>query len=219
MSEQMATTTTATVSEAKGKTRIFPIGFALFAMFFGAGNLIFPLAIGVTAGQNLPYAVIGFLLTGVGVPFLGLFATSLFEGDYEAFFNRLGKIPALLVISFLMLIIGPLSAMPRTEVVTYQTIKLFLPAGLNSGVVFSLLYCGLMFLFTYRETKMMTILGFVLSPVKLMGLSILILVGIFFGYSSMPTSDSVVSTMGGSLFTGYNTMDLLATFFFCSICK
>src|SRR5574337_150861 len=109
------------------KSKVIPIGFALFAMFFGAGNIVFPLAIGAQAGQNLIYAILGFLVFGVGAPFLGLYATSLFHGNYENFFNRLGKMPAFLVISFLMLVIGPLSAMPRTEVVTYQTIKPFIP--------------------------------------------------------------------------------------------
>src|SRR3989338_11559571 len=103
-------------------------GFALFAMFFGAGNMIFPLQIGVILGQQLTYAVVAFLISGVGVPFLGLFAVSLYEGDYWQFFSRLGKIPAFLIITFLVLILGPLFVVPRTEIVTYHTLQPFLPS-------------------------------------------------------------------------------------------
>lgn len=196
-------------------SKVLPIGFALFAMFFGAGNIVFPLAIGAQAGQNLLYAILGFLVFGVGAPFLGLYATSLFHGNYENFFNRLGKIPAFLVITFLMLIIGPLSAMPRTEVVTYQTIKPFLPY-LNN-VWFSVIYCGLVFILSYKETRFMNILGYVLSPVKLISFTALIILGITFAHGSVITNIPAKETLMDAVINGYNTMDLLAAFFFCSI--
>ena len=66
-------------------------GLALFAMFFGAGNMIFPLQLGVTSGQHFITAIIGFVITGVGFPFLGLFSVSLYEGNYWQFFNVIGN--------------------------------------------------------------------------------------------------------------------------------
>src|ERR1700730_16150882 len=89
---------------------VIATGMALFAMFFGAGNIVFPLHLGANSGQNITHTMLGFLLAGVGVPFLGLLATSLFNGDYQAFFGRLGKYPSFLIITFLMVIIGPLAA-------------------------------------------------------------------------------------------------------------
>jgi len=208
-------TTIASTSPLK-RTSVVPIGLALFAMFFGAGNLVYPLALGVEAGQNLPYAMTGFLIMGVGVPFLGLYATSLFAGNYEAFFERLGKLPAFLVITFLILIIGPLSAMPRTETITYQTVAPFLPHYFNH-LMFSAIYCGLVFLLSYKQTRMMDILGYILSPVKLVTFATLIALGLAIAYAPLHIEQTGMATLSNALQTGYSTMDLLATFFFCSI--
>lgn len=84
------------------KKMVIATGLALFAMFFGAGNIIFPLYLGANAGQNFWPTLVGFIIGGVGVPFLGLYATSLYQGDYWAFFGRLGKIPAFLLITLLI---------------------------------------------------------------------------------------------------------------------
>lgn len=210
---QLATSIPQTTT--KSWSKVIPIGFALFAMFFGAGNIIFPLAIGAQSGQNLIYAILGFLLFGVGAPFLGLYATSLFQGNYEAFFDRLGKVPAFLVITFLMLVIGPLSAMPRTEVVTFQTIKPFLPFLDNTW--FSAIYCGVVFLLCYKETRFMNVLGYFLSPIKLISFTALIILGVTLAHGGVSTNLSAKATMIDAIINGYNTMDLLAAFFFCSI--
>src|SRR3989338_11074542 len=113
--------------KAKSLTVIIPTGFALFAMFFGAGNLIFPLQIGVSSGQQIYYALIAFLISGVGFPFLGLFAVSLYEGDYWKFFDVIGKPLAFMVITFLILIICFTVAAPRTELVVYDTLTENIP--------------------------------------------------------------------------------------------
>ncbi len=99
---------------------IITTGMALFAMFFGAGNILFPLFLGANAGQNIVITALGFLIAGVGVPFLGLIATSLYQGNYHNFFARLGKMPGFLMISFLIIIIGPLAAMVSTEAITFN---------------------------------------------------------------------------------------------------
>ncbi len=212
---QLATSMSRSPTITKSWSNVLPIGFALFAMFFGAGNIVFPLAIGAQAGQNIVYAILGFLLFGVGAPFLGLYATSLFHGNYEAFFNRLGKIPAFAVITFLMLIIGPLSAMPRTEVVTFQTIKPFLPFLDNAW--FSAIYCGLVFILSYKETRFMNVLGYVLSPIKLVSFTALIILGFTMAHGGIATNLTAKATFTDAVINGYNTMDLLAAFFFCSI--
>ena len=106
---------------------IITTGLALFAMFFGAGNVLFPLHLGANAGQHILPTMWGFLLIGVGVPFLGLLATSLFNGSYHDFFGRLGKYPAFILTTFLMILIGPLVAIPRTEATTFHAILPFYP--------------------------------------------------------------------------------------------
>ncbi|GAB4393019.1 MAG: branched-chain amino acid transport system II carrier protein [Gammaproteobacteria bacterium] len=215
----MSTTLTSsdTTNHALPASKVLAIGFALFAMFFGAGNLVFPLALGAHAGQYLGYAVAGFLIFGVGAPFLGLFATALYHGDYMTFFNRIGRIPGIVFVTFLILIIGPLSAMPRTEVITYQTFKPFLPSSYDSHVWFSAIYCGLMFLMSYREAKIIDILGKYLSPIKLLTFFTLVVVGLMMVHNPATTSDYAKHVLTQAIVTGYGTMDLIASFFFCSI--
>lgn len=196
---------------------IIATGLALFAMFFGAGNIVFPLFLGANTGQNISASMFGFLLGGVGVPFLGLMATSLFQGDYHAFFSRLGKIPAFLLISFLMIIIGPLAAMPRTEATTFNSLLPYLPSSLQNNLTFSLLYCSIVFVLAYRETKIVNILGLFLSPVKILSFTCLVFAGLWWSEPSVLSAASSAEAFQKALSHGYNTMDLLATFFYCSV--
>lgn len=195
---------------------IITSGLALFAMFFGAGNIIYPLALGASAGDHIVYVIIAFLISGIGLPFLGLFATSLYHGNYWDFFSRLGKIPAFLLIGFLILIIGPLGAIPRTETVTYHTLEPFLPNFITNIYVFSGLYCGLLFLLTYRHTEVIDIIGRILSPIKLSLFGILIVAGLWGSHDILVNSNPISTSVKAALVDGYSTMDLLATFFFCT---
>lgn len=196
---------------------IIATGLALFAMFFGAGNIVFPLYLGANTGQNIVATILGFLLGGVGVPFLGLMATSLYNGDYHAFFARLGKAPAFMLITFLMVIIGPLAAMPRTETTTFNSLLPYLPNFLQNNTVFSLIYCALIFILAYRETKVVNILGLFLSPVKIISFSCLVAFGLFFASPSIESTQSFSDAFRQAMSHGYNTMDLLATFFYCAV--
>ena len=63
-------------------------GFAMFAMFFGAGNVVFPLSLGLMAQDKNIYAIVGLLITAVGVPFIGLMSMTLFNGNYKHFFEK-----------------------------------------------------------------------------------------------------------------------------------
>lgn len=196
---------------------IITTGLALFAMFFGAGNILFPLYLGANAGQHITLTALGFLITGVGVPFLGLVATSLFKGNCHEFFARLGRVPGFLLITFLMIIIGPLAAMPRTESTTFHTLSPYLPDFLNHNPTFSLIYCSIIFLLAYRETKVIDILGLFLSPIKIISFAALIIIGFIYAEPSLPTALSSTAAFRIALLNGYNTMDLLGAFFFCSV--
>src|ERR1700722_17804496 len=88
-------------------------GLALFSMFFGAGDLIWPLILGGDAGDKNFYAMCGLLITGVTLPLLGLIAMMLFRGDYRAFFGQTGKIPGWILIFVIQAILGPFGSLPR----------------------------------------------------------------------------------------------------------
>ena len=96
------------------------IGFALFAMFFGAGNLIFPPLLGKAAGSAFFASIIGFLITGVGLPLAGVIACAKINGTYDKMANRVGKKFAIITGIALILVIGPLFAIPRTAATTFE---------------------------------------------------------------------------------------------------
>jgi branched-chain amino acid:cation transporter, LIVCS family len=187
-------------------------GLAIFSMFFGAGNVVFPLVIGASAGDKNIFAIAGLLITAVGIPFLGLFATILFSGDYRKFFFRMGKVPGLFAIVSCMAMIGPFAALPRCVALAHTTMQAFLPR--TSVFMFSLIACILLFFLAVSRSKIVDILGKVLSPILLISLFVIIIKGIINAPSAPMVSDSGLLFFKKGFLEGYNTMDFLATFFF-----
>lgn len=192
-------------------------GLALFAMFFGAGNMIFPLKVGSLAGGHLLPALIAFIISGVGVPFLGVFAISLYEGNYWKFFNRISRPLAFIVVTFLILIIGPLFAAPRTEMISYHTLLPTLPSSLKNPMVFNVFYFSIIFLLVFKQSRVVDVIGWFFSPIKIAAFSLLIVLGIYTAAPLVNMHMSATHTFNTALTTGYGTMDLLAAFFFCAV--
>lgn len=199
------------------KTDYFTAGLAIFAMFFGAGNIIFPLALGQHALNQSPWALCGLLLTAVAMPFAGLLAMFRYRGQIRLFFGRFGKIPGLLIASLTIALLGPFGAAPRCITLAYSTLNLSLP-GIPL-ILFSAVACGLILCFAYRENQLLKLLGYVLSPFKI----ILLVWIIIKGFMETPETtlislnSSEISHFWHGLTEGYNTMDLLAAFFFAPI--
>lgn len=197
------------------KSTIIAAGLAMFSMFFGAGNVVFPLALGQVAQDNNFFAIFGMLLTSVFVPFAGLMAMTLFNGDYKSFFGRIGKVPGFLVAACIMGLIGPFGAMPRCIALSYSTAKSFLPDV--SLPLFSVLACLVVFLFTFRRNSIIEVLGYFLTPVLLGSLAIIVVMGLL-NKPEQPISDHAsFSIFLKGLVDGYKTMDLLGAFFFSSV--
>jgi branched-chain amino acid:cation transporter, LIVCS family len=196
------------------KSQALPIGLAIFSMFFGAGNIIFPLAVGQYAGDKNFYAITGLILTATLMPIAGVMAMILFEGNYRQFFGRLGKIPGFLLAFIVISLLGPLGSTPRCIALAYTTIKSsFLDV---SPILFSALACITIFLFSIRRNHILTLLGWVLTPLLLGSLITIIILGLF----TVPDVQNI-NQINENLFVhglkeGYNTMDLLAAFFFSS---
>ena len=103
------------------KTRdIVALGFMTFALFLGAGNIIFPPIVGMAAGGNLLGAAIGFLLTGVGLPLLGVVALARVGGGLDTLTQPIGRIAGTALACSIYLTIGPLFATPRTATVSFE---------------------------------------------------------------------------------------------------
>lgn len=189
-------------------------GFAIFTMFFGAANFMLPPTIGIMAGQKTLIASLAFTLTAVLLPMLGLVGIFLFEGSYNTFFGRLGTIPGNLIIALCMFIIGPGFVLPRIVNLCYEMLSPFFPVSL---LVFSVIFALITFALSYRPTKLIDILGFFITPIKLSFVGFMIVLGLIKGAQLMPTEISTKQLVLQSLFYGYGTLDLLAAIFFGTI--
>lgn len=189
--------------------------FAMFSMFFGAGNVVFPLALGQFAQDKNLFAILGLLISAVGVPMLGLISMTLFNGDYKKFFDRIGKVPGFIVAAAILGLIGPFGAIPRCITLSYATVKIYLPD--MSLSVFSILSCILIFALTVKKNNILEIIGYFLTPLLLGSLGIIIVKG-FITSPAAPAADHAPwAIFLTGLVEGYQTMDLLGAFFFSSI--
>jgi len=195
--------------------QILSIGMAMFSMYFGAGNVVFPLLVGqVTEDKNM-WAMLGLLLTSVGIPFTGLFAMTLYNGDYREFFGRLGKWPAFLIALVIMGCIGPFGAIPRCIALAYSTTTMFF--DLHSIIPFSIVACAVIFLASIKKSRIFDIVGWILTPFFLLTMGLIIVLGLIIGPELAPTSLTIPDSIFYGLKEGYNTMDLLGSFFFCAV--
>lgn len=194
---------------------IVTTGLAMFSMFFGAGNIVFPLMVGQFAGNMAWWAIGGLMVTAVGVPFLGLLAMTFYDGDHHPFFKRIGTVPGYLVTLFIMIVIGPVNAIPRCISLSHGTISMYVP-GLSS-LTFSIIACAIIFLATFKKSRVVDLLGDVLSPLLVVSLGVIIVKGLLV-HPVAPVVDAGSGKMlFFGLYQGYNTMDLLGTFFFSGV--
>lgn len=198
------------------------IGFMLFAMFFGAGNLIFPTILGQNAGTSFTPAMLGLIITGVGLPLLGVIVIG-YSGarDLLDLSSRAGKVFGLLFTTSLYLSIGPLFAIPRTGATTYSL-------GLSSFIsqenqqvglyIFLVFFMGLTLLLSIKPNKLVDIIGKYITPVLLLSMFVLIIQSIIspMGSYQQPSKgyEKFSTAFTNGLLEGYNTMDALASLVF-----
>lgn len=197
------------------KSSLLTTGLALFSMFFGAGNLIFPLLIGKSVGDNVWFAILGLGLTAVIVPFLGLAAMVLFQADTHRFFCRIGKAPGLLLLLLLQLILGPFGVIPRLVTLMHAMAGPYLFDMPLIG--FSILAAGVIFGCSFKRQWLIGFLGRILTPILLLALAALLYFGLKDGSSLPIISFSAGDSFLQGLLGGYNTMDLIAAFLFATV--
>ncbi len=188
-------------------------GLALFAMFFGAGNLIYPLQLGIKALDTSTYAVIGIFLTGVLTPFAGVYGAILHNGSLYDYHKTIGKIPTLVLLTVIIALIGPFGAMPRCILVSYGGIQLLLPD--LPLVVFSTIYSIITYLLLIKESSIVDITGKFLTPIMILSMTIIVVVALTTDHDHNLMNDyTPMYAFKSGLMEGYNTMDLLAGSFF-----
>lgn len=196
------------------------IGVMLFALFFGAGNLIFPASLGQNAGTQVWIAITGFLLTGIGLPFLGTLAMG-FSGskNLQELSSRVHPVFAVIFTSLLYLTIGPFFALPRTGAVSFEIGILPFMSQDNAQIgllIFTILFFGLTLLLSLNPTKIVDNVGKYLSPGIIIGLFFLLIFVIIkpMGSFEAPQGNYVSNAFMTGFTEGYNTMDALASLVF-----
>ncbi|WP_414052549.1 branched-chain amino acid transport system II carrier protein [Macrococcus animalis] len=208
------------------KKNTWVVGFMLFAIFFGAGNLIFPPNLGFTSGHFFWPAIFGFILTGVGLPLLGIIVGSLDEEGYKGVLNKINPIFGLVFLSAVYLTIGPLFAIPRTGATSFEmAIVPFLKDGPSaiSLFIFTLIFFSLTLWLAINPSKMVDRVGAILTPVLLISILALVIVSIMSLLDTNPVQAKaeVYHNLNSSFFSGftngYQTMDAIAAIAFSVI--
>ncbi|MEQ3451004.1 branched-chain amino acid transport system II carrier protein [Enterococcus cecorum] len=198
------------------------LGSMLFGLFFGAGNLIFPVHMGQEAGANVWPAIIGFLITGIGLPFLGIIAIGI-SGENGLFdlASRVHKGYGYFFTVALYLVIGPFFAMPRLAATSFEI-------GLTPFVaesqktlflaIFSILFFALSWWFSRNPSKLLDYVGKFLNPLFLALLAILIVMSFVKPIANIHDITVLGKYRDHAFFTGfqngYNTLDVLASLAF-----
>lgn len=194
------------------KRVVLTSGFAMFSMFFGSGNLVFPLLIGKETLDVSVYGTLGLAITAVIVPFLGLFGMILYNGDTKAYFDKLGRKPAFFLILMMLSLMGPFGVVPRCITVAYGGLNVMYPD--MPYIWFSLGFCALITVLIWKSNRVVDVIGLLLTPFKLGGLLVLMLVGLYYAPTTPSTTLSPMTGFLAGLHMGYQTMDLMAAFFF-----
>ncbi|HEP1814447.1 TPA: branched-chain amino acid transport system II carrier protein [Streptococcus suis] len=197
-------------------------GLLLFGMFFGAGNLIFPPALGVLSGENFWPAILGFVVSGVGIAVIALIVGTLNPKGYVHEISR--KISPAFATSYLValyLAIGPFFAIPRTATTSFEIGIAPLLGDANLGLWlfgFTALYFVAAYLIALNPSQILNSIGRILTPVFAILIVILVVLGIvkYGSTNPLPAADaySAGRAFGTGFIEGYNTLDALASIAF-----
>ena len=184
------------------------VGFALFSMFFGAGNVVFPPYLGMEAGPQWLAGFSAYFIADIGLALLGMFAL-LRVGSSEAVISRVGKVPAELLMCAIILCIGPMVAIPRTSATTFEMAISPNLSGV-SPVLFSVLFFALILVLCIKESAVVDIVGKILTPLLLLGLFAIIIKGVVTPVGEISALPQISNVAVTGIKAGYQTMDALA---------
>lgn len=209
------------------KSAFIATGLMLFALFFGAGNLIFPAGMGQQAGSNIWPTILGFLLTGAGLPLLGVIAVG-YSGsrDLQDLASRVTKWYGIAFTVALYLAIGPLFATPRTATVSYEIgVVPFLGDDVSQSTkdwalrIFCVCFFACAYWLSISPGKLVDRIGKILTPVLLVVIGILVITAAFKPMGDLPAPTEAYQTgaFAKGMIEGYGTMDALASLVFAII--
>ncbi len=195
------------------------VGFTLFSMFFGAGNLIFPPFLGAEAGTAAWPAFLGFAMSAIGLPVLGVIAVAR-SGGLSALAGRVHPRFAAVFTLLIYLSIGPCLAIPRTASTSFEMFTPLIGGGVGKQAVYSVVFFAVAFLIALRPDKLTDRLGKILCP-TLIVLIIVLFAGCLFApvaaHYGVPTEKYTTLPTAVGFLGGYQTMDTIAALNFGAI--
>lgn len=193
------------------KTTII-IGFALFASFFGAGNLIFPPSIGIAAGDKWPIAMVAFILAGIVLPICSFIVVSRGDGTEEGIARELGSRVSKVIIALIMICGSMIIVVPRTAAVTYEIgVTTFFPTF--PKILTSVIFFAIVFFFSVNKSSVMDKVGKYLTPVLLVAMAIIVIKGIVSPIAE-PIDLGVSGVFASSFIGAYQTLDAIGAIAF-----
>lgn len=207
------------MKEKLGVGKIVSVSLMLFAMFFGAGNMIFPPMLGHLGGENFLQATVGFVLTDAGLSVLGIAAIIFVGSKIDDLGKLIGPKFAIFLSMLIYLLIGPLFALPRTGTVSYEmAIVPFLGdhASLITSVVFTALFFGATYILCLNPSKLVDIVGKFLTPILLISIAVIFIVSVInpVGEIGMPQGDYASIPLFKGMVEGYLALDGFAALAF-----
>lgn len=197
--------------------QLIAVASMLFGLFFGAGNLIFPVHMGQLAGANSYIAALGFIVTAVGLPLIGVAAFGISRSDdLLAMSSRVGKGYGVFFTCALYLTIGPLFAIPRCAATSFTIgVEPMLTGGaVTELAIFSVIFFALVLFFSLRPSKILTWVGRIINPLFLVFLAVLVVTALVKPVAAVssvsPEGAYAASAFSAGFLDGYNTMDALA---------
>jgi len=185
---------------------IWVAGFALFSLFFGAGNLILPTSLGLKAGADWWIVVLGFVLTAIVIPVLAIFAHARLQGTLYDFGKKVSPLFST-VYCFLIYIIAVAIPAPRTAAVTHEIA--IQPFFNSSALLTSVVYFVLVFIFAVNRSKIISLIGQFLTPIIVFILLVIIAIACFTSPGNIVASTFKDPFVDGVL-EGYQTFDAIA---------
>lgn len=196
----------------KNKSLVFSTGCALFSMYFGSGNLVFPIVVGQQCEGSFFLASLGILTTGVIFPLLGMLGITLYNGSIESFFSSFGKKGVFLFSLLCLALMGPFGVLARCLTVIHGAMQSLVPG--MPLVMTSFVTCLLIYFLAVNRNKIVSILGSVLTPFLLLSIAAIVFFALVHQSPNLVNQEFGMKAFSNGFFQGYQTMDLVASFFF-----
>ncbi len=200
---------------------LFALGFFMFALFLGAGNLIFPPLLGQQAGNHVWAAILGFLVTGVGLPILGIFTIAQVGGSFDALTNKVHPKFSIIFPVLIYLTIGPFFGMPRTGTVAYEigVTPFLVNEGKLSLFISTFIFFSITFWLSLNPAKLVDRVGKILTPVLLILITVIAIRGVITPLGNVKEAQDkyIEGPFFSGFLEGFLTMDAIAALVFGTV--